>query len=384
MHDDRNLGKSSSMNGSIDSGRRTFLRTAGIAAAVPLLGSASVSGTDDDYDPLDDDFAPKDYETFSVEDDFDPLEFGINERHWEGEISGTNPGDGSVTIRRTLFLNEVYEGRSRNIFEFGLSSFGLALRDDFNESDLPNGIHPMNIFGRDHELGVTSTDIDVSNVTTNAPRIGAEMGEDVLEDNIPNVDDDEWTTDLEDLEEADIDVGNNDLPLVLGGASIVFGLAAAAPPVGAGAAAILTGTSAALGVGGMAASLGDEYDTENQTSDEWTYELKETSGTLVTECGAFMHNVLVRVPVDHGENASVTFYSHIQNSGGRPVPYDQPHSWIGDAGDDDEWTILIPGYGNASEARSDPPSIPDIPSDPPSCGPNEPCPTSEDDGADKS
>lgn len=305
-------------------------------------------------------------------DKFDPLKFEVDGRSWEGKLGGPEFDKAAITIRRTLVLNKVYEGINENVFEFALSTFGLALREGYDGSDLENQIHPMTIFGSDHTITSRSSDFNMNEVTTNAPRIGEinpGEGAEVLEEH-PGFENN-WTTNLEDLEEAKVDISGDDLPLILGAAGLGLGIVAGAPTLGTGTATILTGTSAVLGAGSLVSSLDNEYDRTRQDSSKWEYEMKNEGLAGPDPISGFVHNAIINVPVPHNEYGHVKITSEIGNSGTRPVPQKDPHDWIGSYGDTDYFDVFFSNYENAEEARSSPPSITSKPGgrNPPPIGP---------------
>ncbi|WEL16325.1 hypothetical protein SVXHr_0140 [Halorhabdus sp. SVX81] len=300
---------------------------------------------------------------------FDPIWYSPEEHYWKDTMRTEPDGtehEGAILLRGTLTLNEIREGDHDNMFSFNLFSFGIAARKGLPWSNIDDNIGPVKVMQSDHTMKIESDDLDVRDITTNYPRIGVATGEkqegEVDRDVIKEVPDrkDEWTTEKSDLEQAETDLSGSDESLMLGGASIATGVAAGVPTLGVGTAALLTGTSAVFGLSGMINSMDDSGETEIQKEDKWKYHLKETDSFLIfnydKNISVFSHNLIIDVPVEHGESASIDIYDSIEESGATPVPYqDDEKPWVNNH-ESMEWTVDIPSYRSGEDPEKNPPS----------------------------
>lgn len=294
--------------------------------------------------------------TISIKDDFNPQWYSVAEDHFKDRI-GRSAYPAAVTIRRTLYFNDIYEGEKENILEFGLFSFGLgAYKDEaggnappdpqYNANDHTKQIALMDVFGNSHTIRIESSGengVNAGRIGTTYPLIGSQSrsNSDKILKELPDSKND-WTTGKSDLENAEIDpVSESDLPQVLGGAGLAFGIAAA--PVSGGASLLLTGTATVLSAGSLVASLAESGDKRKQTEDVWEYGLENTCiGGGSVGRSAFVQNLLFRVPVKHRETAKVKVKTDIDNNGcSAGPPFGEPTTWVGENGSA-EWTILIP------------------------------------------
>lgn len=268
-------------NGNLDGvhKRRSFMKTlstgtlgsAFLGTSIPSVGA--VSNSDRDSSITTQDRA------------FDPIWYSPVENYWEGITKTDSTGEeyeGAILVRGTLTFNEVREGDLDNLFSFNLFTFGISAAEGIPESSLENETGPVEVMESNHTIRVESDDINVYDVTTNYPRIGAELGRDNSSVNsdlfkeIPDREDD-WTTGEQDLKSADTDLPSNDESLLLGGASVALGVGTLVPGVNVGVASFLTGTSVVLGLAGLVESMDDQGEWETQTQDKWEYKAKETT-----------------------------------------------------------------------------------------------------------
>lgn len=331
-----------------DTCRRTFLRQLGAGVSVTALVGSSAT-------------AIGSAQSVEIERVFDPIWYSPNDDYWYGitktETDGTNRY-GGLLLRRNLTLNEVRTGDYDNMFSFNLHTLGVSAGEDIPESNLPDGIGPIQTMHSNHTMEIESDDVDVRDITTNYPRISATRADNgAILTEIPERED-EWTTSKQDLEQADVNLPDGEASLLLGGASIATGLAAGVPTLGIGTAAFLTGTSVVLGVGGLVASMDDEGTTETQTKDKWKYNLKETTGGVLNnrkDIAVFSHNLIIDVPVDHGQSAHIDIYDKIQaNQDALAVPYQDEATWV-DNHKTGYWQVYIPSYSASDDPEQNPP-----------------------------
>lgn len=310
--------------------RRNFLLstfTGGIATALTSKQSGRVSA---------------DSSTSEVE--YDPRWYSVADDHWEGRV-GRPRYRTAVSMRRVLCLEDIYFGNDANILEFRLFSFGLAAYDDGGAYMDHEGPDTADIFGNKHTIKIESVgpdDIDVRNVTTQYPLIGTASGENIIDD-VPGSEG-EWTTGLEDLEQAEPDpVSDDDLPAVLGAGGLALGLLSAAPPLGLGVSLLLAGTSGLMSSFSLAASLDNSGEVIEHTNDKWEYDSSdECLGGQPKGVGAYSQHMMFNVKVPHEQSSILKLSVDIDNSGCNIIdPWHEPHEWIGENGSC-EWKILIP------------------------------------------
>lgn len=73
---------------------------------------------------------------------------------------------------------KIREGDSDNMFSFDLFTFGISASEEIPESSLEDELGPMEVMHSKHTMRIESNDFDVRDVTSNYPRIGAELGRD--------------------------------------------------------------------------------------------------------------------------------------------------------------------------------------------------------------
>lgn len=223
-----------------------------------------------------------------------------------------------------------------------------------------------------HQMKISCDDYDydVREITTNYPRIGAELGrtnssvnQDLFKE-LPEREDD-WTSGEKDLKTADTSLPDGQESLMLGGASLATGVAAGIPTLGIGTAAFLTGTSVVFGLSGMIASMDDQGEEETQTDDEWSYRAKETTGGIISfrkDISVFSHNLIMDIPVKHDESRSIDIVDKINTNGNvLAIPYhDDERPWMQNH-EQRDWALEIPAYSSDENARNNPPTVADAP-----------------------
>lgn len=345
--------------------RRSFVRSLGAGA----LGSALLGGSTPSVGAVSDDGVNS---SISIQQRaFDPIWYSPVENYWEGTTRTDTTGEeyeGAILVRGALTLNEIREGDHDNMFSFNLFTFGISASEGIPESNLEDEIGPVEVMHSDHTMRVETDDFDARDITTNYPRIGAELGRtntSVNSDLFQEIPDRqyEWTSGEQDLKSADTDLPSNDESLMLGGASIATGAAALVPGVNVGVATLLSGTSIVFGLAGMVESMDEQGEQQTHTQDKWEYTATESTdsfwgGGSVSDVSVFSHNLIIDIPVEHYSSATVDITDEIShNDNGIAVPYqDDELPWMSNNGTL-EWTVDIPAYSSTEDPEDNPPTV---------------------------